>query len=336
MATDKGKEGIVTLNYPMLTKCNYTAWAMKMRVYMQVYGVWEAIEPKDPKASVEDRQDKMALTTIYQAIPEETLLSLAEKKTAKEAWEGIKILYQGAERVRTAKIQTLKTEFEALNMKENESLDDFCMKMNSLITNIRALGEEIVESYVVKKLLRAVPSKFLQIVSTIEQFGDLEKMTIEETMGSLKIHEERLCGQSESNIGQLLLTEEEWLRKDKEKGKLLLTREEWMRRSNRGNTDSSQRFRSDNRARDNGGRGGRDRTRVRCFNCSGYGHYATECRKPRRDKELKEEVNFTKIQDDEPALLLLEKEEQAMLLNEEKIVPKLNKNKAENYTESNV
>ncbi|XP_074373654.1 uncharacterized protein LOC141714003 [Apium graveolens] len=192
----------------MLTKGNYTAWAMKMRVYMQAYGVWEAIEPKDPKASVEDRQDKMALVTIYQAIPEETLLSLAEKKTAKEAWEDIKNLYQGAERVRTAKIQKLKTEFEALNMKENKSLDDFYMKMNSLITNIRALGDEIVESYVVKKLLRAVPSKFLQIVLTIEQFEDLEKMTIEETMGSHKIHEERLCGQSESNRGQLLLTEE--------------------------------------------------------------------------------------------------------------------------------
>lgn len=76
--------------------------------------------------------------------------------------------------------------------------------------NICALGEKIGEEYLVKKLLRVVPSKFLQITSTIEQFGNIEVMTIEETVGSLKAHEERLKGQTENNGGQLLLSEEEW------------------------------------------------------------------------------------------------------------------------------
>ena len=75
-------------------------------------------------------------------------------------------------------------------MKDTEPLDDFCMKLNALVTNISAMGEEIEENYVVKKLLRAVPSKFLQITSTIEEFGDTEKMTLEEVVGSLKAHEE--------------------------------------------------------------------------------------------------------------------------------------------------
>lgn len=49
----------------------------------------------------------------------------------------------GAERVKKAKIQTLKVEFESLNMKNNESLDDFCMKLSGLVTTIRTLEEEI-------------------------------------------------------------------------------------------------------------------------------------------------------------------------------------------------
>lgn len=53
-------------------------------------------------------------------------------------------------------------------MKDNDSLDDFCLKLNGLVTNIRALGENVSENYVVKKFLRAVPNKFLQITSTIE------------------------------------------------------------------------------------------------------------------------------------------------------------------------
>ncbi|XP_074323265.1 uncharacterized protein LOC141660198 [Apium graveolens] len=101
-------------------------------------------------------------------------------------------------------------------MKESGSLDDFYMKLHGLVTNIRALGETMEESYVVKKLLRAVPSRFLHIASAIEQFGKLEGMSVEEVVGSLKAHEERVRGRKDTGAGQgqLLLTEEEWKRRE--------------------------------------------------------------------------------------------------------------------------
>ncbi|KAL8154922.1 hypothetical protein AgCh_000326 [Apium graveolens] len=307
-------------------KGNYTAWALKMKVYMQAHGVWIAIESDDPKLPIEDWTDKIALAAIYQGIPEDVLLFIAEKKTAKEAWDAVKTMCLGADRVKTARIQTLKAEFETLSMKDTESLDDFCMKLNGLVTTIRALGEEVKEAYIVKKLLRAVPTKFLQIASTIEQFGDLETMTVEETVGSLKAHEERLRGQVEPSGGQLLLTEEEWSKRERDDTKLLLTREEWLKRLGKGDGSSGSKFRRDF------GRGGRDKTKVRCFNCQGYGHYAADCKKSRRErenKEQKEEVNMTQMQDDEPALLMVENNEEGekvMLINEEQVVPKLNHN----------
>lgn len=212
---------------------------MKMKVYMQAHRVWDAIEAKDPKVVVEDRTDKIALAAIYQGVPEDILLTLAEKKTVKEAWDAVKNMCQGAERVMKARVQTLKNEFESMSMKDNDSLDDFFLKLNGLVTNIRALGENVSENYVVKKLLRAVPNKFLQITSTIEQFGNLEEMSVEEAIGSLKAQEERLRGKTETKGGQLLLTEEECTRKEKEDGKLLLTREEWLRRTNKIGVEES-------------------------------------------------------------------------------------------------
>lgn len=121
--------------------------------YMQAHGVWEAVVPKDPKAVVEEKIDKLAMAAIYQSIPEDVLLSFADKETAKTAWEAIKVMSQCAERVKSAKVQILKAEFEAMKMKDTDSLDDFCLKITALVTNIRALGEVVVESYVVKKLL---------------------------------------------------------------------------------------------------------------------------------------------------------------------------------------
>ncbi|XP_074342522.1 uncharacterized protein LOC141680110 [Apium graveolens] len=290
----KLKDGTVSLNYPMLTRGNYMVWAMKMNVYMQAYGVWKAIETIE-NDKIEDRTDKIALVVIYQEIPEDILPSLAEKRTAKEAWQTIKMTCQGVERVKTAKIQMLKSEFERMSMRESESLDDFYLKLSGLVTNIRAMGETIPESYIVKKLRRAVPQKFLQIVATLEQFGNLDVMTVEELIGSLKAHEERLRGPSESGGSKLLLTKEEWTRQERD-GKLLLTREEWLKRASKDNAEnaSGQRYRNnvDTRGKDIVHGGIREKSRIRCFNGNYYGHFAIECRKLRQEKDTKEEANM--------------------------------------------
>lgn len=125
MEPNKTKENSVGLNYPMLTKTNYATWSIKLKVFMQAHGVWEAIEPKDPKATLDEKTDKLDLAAIYQSIPEDVLLSVAEKKSAKDTWEAIKTLSLGADKAKKARIQTLKGEFETLSMKETEPLDDF-------------------------------------------------------------------------------------------------------------------------------------------------------------------------------------------------------------------
>lgn len=53
---DKGD--IVSLQYPMLIQSNYLAWSIKM-VSMCTQEVWDAVEPKDPKVSTEEK-DQMA------------------------------------------------------------------------------------------------------------------------------------------------------------------------------------------------------------------------------------------------------------------------------------
>ncbi|XP_074363070.1 uncharacterized protein LOC141703437 [Apium graveolens] len=246
------------------------------KVFMQAHGVWDAIEPKDPKGTVEEKTDKRALAIIYQGIADDMLLTIAEKKTSKEAWGAIKIMCLGADKVKKAKAQTLKSEFESLKMKDTEMLEDFCMKLNGLVSKIRALGETIAEEYVVKKLLRVVPTKFLQIASAIEQFGNLDTMSVEEVIGSLKAHEERLGGQTENNEGQqLLLTEDEWLKREGNDRKLLLTREEWLKKSGKAGQSSG----SDYHTRDN--RMARDRSQA-----------------------TRGEANMSFIIDEEPALLM--------------------------------
>lgn len=38
---------------------------IKLKVFMQAHGIWEAIEPKNPKETLEEKTDKLALASIY-------------------------------------------------------------------------------------------------------------------------------------------------------------------------------------------------------------------------------------------------------------------------------
>ncbi|XP_074374854.1 uncharacterized protein LOC141715975 [Apium graveolens] len=165
-------------------------------------------------------------------------------------------------------------------------------------------------------------------------------MTIEEAVGSLKAHEERLQGKTEVGGEQFLLTEEEWRKREKNEGHLLLTREEWLKKTSKGDVVSGIKNSGAGASRD-GGRSVRDRSEIKYFNCNIYGHYAAECRRPKRERrrDVKTEAHLTQAQgDDEPALLLVEhkvKERNQLLLNEQDTVPKLSHN-SEKRIDSNV
>lgn len=79
-------------------------------------------------------------------------------------------------------------EFENLRMKDTESIDDFAMRLTSIISKIRGLGDKMEEIYVVRKFLHAVTGKFAPVVTMLEQFGDLKAMKVEELIDRLKTH----------------------------------------------------------------------------------------------------------------------------------------------------
>ncbi|KAL8102527.1 hypothetical protein AgCh_027143 [Apium graveolens] len=152
---------------------------------MQAHAVWEAIDPKKFKIKGGRRTDEITLAAIYQGKPEDMLLSISEKTTAKEVWETIKTMCLGADQVKKAKVQTLKADIESLKMKDTEHLDEFYMKLNSLVANIQALGEVIEESYMTRKRFLAQSNyRAEQVLDLIH--GDLCGPILPETSGGNK------------------------------------------------------------------------------------------------------------------------------------------------------
>jgi hypothetical protein len=125
-------------------------------------------------------------------MPQEMHSILLNKKTAKEAWEGIKTMRLGADRVKEVNAQKLLAKFKSIAFKPGEAIDDFAIWITKLVTDLRGLGEEsVTDARMVKKFLRVVPSRYSQVAVAIEMFKDLKTLTIEELIGHLWASEER-------------------------------------------------------------------------------------------------------------------------------------------------
>ena len=120
----------------------------------------------------------------------------------------------GAEHVKDARLQTLKVEFDALKMKEEETVDEFAEKLTVLSVKYGNLGGTLEDKAMVKKLFDTVLDKFIHVIAGIEQFYDLQTLAFDEAVGRLKAFEERTTrrggGGSRSVDGQVLLTQAEW------------------------------------------------------------------------------------------------------------------------------
>jgi hypothetical protein len=159
---------------------------------------------------VDDRLDQMALAAIVQAVPESVMMGVAEQEMAKKVWDALKEMHVGEEHVKKAQVQTLKRELDGMYMGESEKNNEFCSKVTTIVIEIRSLGMKVEEIAVVEKLLRSVPDKFLPIVSTIEQWGDLIVMSVAEVIRRLRTFKESSKGRH----------------RDREEGKLLVAHAE--------------------------------------------------------------------------------------------------------------
>ena len=141
-----------------------------MTIILRSLGVWAAVEGD---ALVEEERDQGALAAISQAVPDAVMMVIAEKETAKAAWDAIKVIHVGEDRVKKARVQVLKRQFDRMIMEDSETISVFSQKLSTVVGEIRSLGTEVKDSTVVEKLFGAVPDRFLPIVGTIEQWGDV-------------------------------------------------------------------------------------------------------------------------------------------------------------------
>ena len=77
-------------------------------------------------------------------------------------------------------------------MKEEENIGVYLLRVDEFVNAIKGLGEKLKEEEVVSKVLIILPMSYNPNVSTLEEWDDLKKVTMDELHGILTAYEMRI------------------------------------------------------------------------------------------------------------------------------------------------
>ena len=110
-------------------------------------------------------------------------------------------------RQKKIRLQALRGDFEKLSKESNETVSDYFTKVISVVHQMRKNGENSDDVRVMEKISRSLDSKFDHVVIAIEESKNLEDLTVEELMGSLQAHEQKIDRRGEGrSLEQALQT----------------------------------------------------------------------------------------------------------------------------------
>ena len=181
---------------------DYHGWSNRMEQYLMSlgYSVWNMIHVKFLPSLNEVTDERMMKKHEYNAKAANALLSalspqeytrVMNLKSAKDIWDKLKSFHEGDLKVKEAKLQVHRSEYEALRMSSTENFQCYMDRVFKVVNEIRSLGEDLPEVVVVKKILRSLPPMYNPKVSVLED-KDLSTVTLDELQSMMVAYEMRM------------------------------------------------------------------------------------------------------------------------------------------------
>ena len=128
-----------------------------------------------------------ALFSIFNGVCPDEFQRLENCK--RPAWDILQVTHEGTSVVKISKCQMLATKFENIRMYENQTFfPSFDSKLSDIVNSSFNLGKPILDSKVVRRILRYLLEIFKPKVTTIWESKDIDFMRVDELVSSVQTY----------------------------------------------------------------------------------------------------------------------------------------------------
>ncbi|XP_034695744.1 uncharacterized protein LOC117921907 [Vitis riparia] len=184
---------------------NYRFWAIRMKTYLDVMDLWEAVEedyeiiplPSNPTmAQIKHHKERKIRKSkvkacLYVVVSSTIFTYIMSFRSTKAIGDYLKIEYEEDERIRGMQVLNLIRNFELQKMKEAESIKEYFDRLLNIANRVRLLGSSLLDSRIVEKILVTVLERFEASITALENTKDLSMIIFAELLNALQAQEQR-------------------------------------------------------------------------------------------------------------------------------------------------
>jgi hypothetical protein len=126
---------------------------------------------------------------LVTAIPKAEYMKMSYKSTTKAMFASLCSNYEGNKKVKEVKALMLVHQYELFKMKDDETIEEMYSRFQTLVSGLQIQKKSYVASDHVSKILRSLPVRWRPKVTAIEEAKDLNTLSVEDLVSSLKVHE---------------------------------------------------------------------------------------------------------------------------------------------------
>lgn len=243
---------------------NWNVWKFQSMILLRsqdllkvVQGI--SVKPEDEIERAKwEKLDAKAQTWLVTRMSESAMMHILTCTSSAEMWKKLVSVY---EQTSETSIHIVQQRFFQYKYEEGTEMSTFLSKIEELKNQLKQMGENVSEKFVITKVLMSLPVSYKHFVSAWESAPD-NKQTYDNLVSRLLIEEERLKDREDVPQPSAAFVAKKVEKKNVKCykcGKLGHFQSECMSRRNNNSSNTS------------------DRQSKRCFYCKKVGHLKSEC-----------------------------------------------------------
>lgn len=173
---------------PKFNRDNFNIWKDRMKIYIRSMGAQHQSYAENayvaPTGTLTDDQKRemqengQVMEALISSLFDIKFIDVQDKVNLKEVWDTLENIYGGDEHVKQAKEESLRGKFEDMQMVEGETIQQYGIRIKTIVRDIKSAGGKMEDSTMVRKVMRSLLPVYAIRVVAIQELRSIDKSKV--------------------------------------------------------------------------------------------------------------------------------------------------------------